>query len=66
MYDTYVDANPDLKIINVIGGSGNGLDPEDDIKLAVANFEESTPNVAHVITVDSTTWDEMNSNSDYL
>ena len=35
MYNNYKDLNPDIKIINIIGGSGNGLDPEEGIREAI-------------------------------
>jgi len=66
MYNTYIGANPNLKIINVIGGSINGLDPAEDIEKAVNTFDESTPNVAYLIPMNSTTWSNLNNNDDYV
>jgi len=54
MYDAYVELNPDIKIINVVGGSGNGLDPLAGIQEAIGNWEH--PNVTSLIVVDAATW----------
>jgi len=54
MYDAYVELNPDIKIINVVGGSGNGLDPLEGIQEAIENWDH--PNVTSLIVVDEETW----------
>jgi len=54
MYDAYVELNPDIKIINVVGGSGNGLDPLEGIQEAIENW--GYPNVTSLIVVDEDTW----------
>jgi len=54
MYDAYVELNPDIKIINVVGGSGNGLDPLEGIQEAIANWDY--PNVTRLIVLDEDTW----------
>ena len=54
MYDAYVELNPDIKIINVVGGSGNGLDPLASIKEAIEKWDY--PKVTSLIVVDEDTW----------